>query len=300
MKTKLLFATLALALAMTSGCGWNNVPPGYGGIRVNYYGTNKGVDDVATVTGMQWYNPFTETIIEYPLFNQRAIWTEAIEDGSPTNEEITYSSKENLPFAADIALSYELDLEKLPYFYVKFRTDDIARFTHGQLRDIARRGYTEIAPRFTSEELYGEKVGELDGLVKAFVNSQVNEYGVKVTNFGILGRPRPPAEIVDKINKKVASIQKAQQSENELRERIAEAAKRVADAKGDADSQIARAKGEAEANSILTASIDDKLIAWRELQVKKSFVDKWDGGAPNFLSLGSESGLPIPIVDTRQ
>lgn len=290
---------MAIVLAATmmsgSGCGWNNVPPGYGGIKVNYYGSNKGVDDVATVTGMQVYNPFTTNIIEFPLFNQRAVWTRDIEEGSPTNEEISFTSKGDLPFTADIALSYELELDKLAHFYVKFRSDDIERFTHGYLRDIARRGYAEMAPKYEAEQLYGEKIAELDEKVRNFVNSQVSEYGIKITNFGIIGRPRPPKEIVDRINGKVASIQKAQQAENELRERTAEAAKRVADAKGDADSQIARAEGEAKANAILSASINDNLIRWRSLQV----MAQWNGQLPTYLATG-DSGLPIPMMNVGQ
>jgi regulator of protease activity HflC (stomatin/prohibitin superfamily) len=295
MKTKIIVA-LAVALATTSGCGWNNVPPGYGGIKVNFYGTAKGVDELPTVTGMQWYNPLTETILEYPVFNQRAVWTADAEEGSPTNEEISFASSEGLPFTADISLSYELQLEKLPHFYVKFRNDDIRGFTHGFMRDVARKGFSDIAPHYTAEELYSTKTEKLVGEVQEYVNNQVNQYGVHVNQFGIIGRPRPPKEIADRISAKVGSIQKAIQAENELRERTAEAAKRVADAKGDADSQVARAKGEAEANAILSASINNNLILWRELQVKKSFVDKWNGAAPYYLSTGG-GALPTPIID---
>ncbi len=293
--------SFVLGLALTvvafsgSGCGWNNVPPGYGGIKVNYYGDNKGVDDVATVTGMQFYNPISTRVIEFPLFNQRAIWTQAIEEGSPTNEEISFTSRGDLPFTADIALSYELELEKLPYFYVKFRSDDISNFTHGYLRDVARRGYAELAPKYDAEQLYGEKIAELDEKVRQFVNGEVNQYGVKITNFGIIGRPRPPKEIMDRINGKVASIQKAQQAENELRERQAEAAKRVADAKGDADAAIARAEGEARANAIRSSSINDNLIRWRTLDV----MEKWNGQLPAYMAGGS-TGLPIPMVNVGQ
>ena len=63
MKKILICVAMTLALA---SC--NRIDAGYEGIKVNLYGSNKGVDDVALVTGMVWFNPFTTSVYEYPTF----------------------------------------------------------------------------------------------------------------------------------------------------------------------------------------------------------------------------------------
>lgn len=38
------------------------VDAGCEGIKVNLYGSDKGVDDASLVTGIVWYNPWTTTV----------------------------------------------------------------------------------------------------------------------------------------------------------------------------------------------------------------------------------------------
>ena len=110
-----------------------------------------------SVTGMVWYNPITTTIKEYPTFVQTAVWTRDAHEGSANNEEISFNSKEGLVIFGDISLSYQLDMQKAPEFYVKFRSDDLNHFTHGFLRNIARDAFNEIASKYMVDELYGVK-----------------------------------------------------------------------------------------------------------------------------------------------
>lgn len=305
LKSFVLGIALAVVAVSGSGCGWNNVPPGYVGIKVDYYGTEKGVNDYPVVTGMQWYNPWYSTVIEYPTFNQTAVWTKDENEGSPTNEEISYASSEGMGFEADISLSYNLIPEKVPAFYVKFRNDDLRLFTHGYLRSVARRGYAELAPQYSAEQLYTDKVGELDKKVQEYVNNEVNQFGVEITQFGVIGRPRPPMELTARINAKVGAVQRAQQAENELRQTQAEAAKQVAEAEGNARSRIAEAEGnaksriveaegQAKANALLSASINENLIKWRTVDV----MSRWNGALPTYMA--GSGGLPVPMVNVGQ
>jgi len=48
----------------------------------------------------------------------------------------------------DISLSYQLTAEKVPAFYVKFRSDDLKAFTYGFLHNVARDAFNEIGQRF--------------------------------------------------------------------------------------------------------------------------------------------------------
>lgn len=101
-KNFLLIGVLFFVMSNTSGC--STVGPGYAGIKVNYYGSDRGVQTYPIVTGRVWYNPISETVLDYPTFVQTAVWTASAHEGSPNNEEISFNSKEGLVINGDISL----------------------------------------------------------------------------------------------------------------------------------------------------------------------------------------------------
>ncbi|MDE1970049.1 MAG: prohibitin family protein [Patescibacteria group bacterium] len=273
-----LFSTVALFFVMISmsGCA-ATVDPGHAGIKVNYYGSNRGVQDYPIVTGRVWYNPISEKVLSYPTFVQTAVWTSNSHEGSPNNEEISFNSKEGLIINGDISLSYQLDPSKVPAFYVKFRSDDLNNFTHGFLRNVARDAFNEVASTYAVDDLYGPKKEEFLREVRKRINDKVSPFGVEIQQFGFIGAPRLPQSVVDALNMKIKATQDAIRVENELREARAEANKRVA-----------TAEGEARANEILTKSITPTLLEWRRLELLK---EKWNGALPTVI--GGNGGIPL-------
>lgn len=87
---------------------FKRIDPGHVGIVVDLYGGNKGVQAIPVVTGMNFYSPLMTDIFSYPTFVQTAVWTRSRDEGSPSNEEISFSSKEGLVITADVSLSYQL------------------------------------------------------------------------------------------------------------------------------------------------------------------------------------------------
>lgn len=276
-----VIAVLILVLAIAF-VGCEMVGPGYAGIKVNYYGSQRGVEDFPLTTGMVLYFRPTSTVYKYPTFVQTAVWTQDSNEGSPNNEEMTCNTKEGLVIRGDISLSYQLDRERVPYFYVKFRSDDLRIFTHGFMRNIARDAFNETAVKYTVEEIYGHKKEEFINEVKKRINTQINPYGVNIEQFGFIGALRIPENVVEALNAKIKATQDAIRAENELRQAKAEAQKR-----------IAAAEGEARSNTILTKSISPPLLRWRQLEIIQEAVKKWDGRRP--MVEGSNSGLLLQI-----
>lgn len=276
----IMIVMIGAMIMMTSAC--SRVDPGHVGIKVNYYGEDRGVDSYPIVTGFVWYNPVSSTVFEYPTYVQTAVWTKDAHEGNPVNEEITFNSKEGLIISGDISLAYRLDPEKVPAFYVKFRSDDINQFTHGFLRNIARDSFNEVAIQYTVEETYTKKE-ELLNKVRERINSQVSSYGVVLEQFGFIGAPRIPDAVMNAINGKIQAIQDAIRIENEIRQEKASAQK-----------AIAKAEGEARSNEVLTRSITDSLLRWRQLQITEQAVQKWDGKRP--MIEGNSSGLLLNIT----
>jgi regulator of protease activity HflC (stomatin/prohibitin superfamily) len=75
----------------------------------------------------------------------------------------------------------------------------------------------------------------------------------------------------------------------------AEAAKKIAEAEGDAQSAINRAKGQAEANRIRLSSLTTQLLELRQLENQRAVIDKWNGQLPTVESGGSAGGLILQM-----
>jgi regulator of protease activity HflC (stomatin/prohibitin superfamily) len=271
---KLMLLVTSLCLVILTGC--SRVEPGHVGIKINYYGSQRGVGQIPLLTGMVFYNPMTETVLQYPTFVQTAIWTRSPLEGSPNNEEISFNSSDGAVFTADLSLSYQLDASKIPDFYVKFRSDNLSNFTHGFLRNVARDCINEVSAKYTAEQLYSSSKEEFLRLAKERINSQVTTFGVEIQQFGFVGAPRPPQNIVDSINNKIQATQDAQRAQNQ-----------VAQAEAIARSRVATAEGEAKANSVLASSVTPALLEWKKLEISAKLAEKWDGRQPETLVTGT-------------
>lgn len=297
-----LMRKIVLALGVVAmlpfivGCGVTKVNPGYVGIKINSWGADKGVQQAALVTGGVMYNPITTSVFEYPTFRQSAVWTKSPTEGHPTDEEITFTTGDQMAVSADINIAYYLKADKVPEFYVAFRSDNIDNFTHGYLRNLARDQFNEVAGKYKIEQIMGDNAGFLTE-VRARLQAKLDPIGVQLDQFGIIGAPRPPDMVIAAINAKVQAVQKSIQIENELRSSEAEAKKSVAHAEGEARSKVAIAEGEAKANEALTRSITPQLLEWRRYQIAEITAQKWDGKRPQVeMGGGTTPLISLPLT----
>jgi regulator of protease activity HflC (stomatin/prohibitin superfamily) len=247
-------------------------------------GDARGVNDIPLVTGYVFFNPVTQRVFEYPTFVQTAVWTHDPHEGRPMNEEISFNSKEGLTINGDISLSYQLDATKIPAFYVKFRSDDLAGFTHGFMRNVARDVFNEQAGKYGVDDLYGPKKDEFLRSVRAEINREMAPFGVELQQLGFIGAPRLPGTVVDALNAKLAAQQIALKTQNE-----------VAAATAEAQKTVAKAKGEAEANRVLAQSITPQLVQWRQLDINEKMIAKWNGQRPQVEGQSAGLMFQIPI-----
>jgi regulator of protease activity HflC (stomatin/prohibitin superfamily) len=272
---------------------------GYIGIEINLAGSQRGASEIPLRTGWVFYSPLRSQIVEYPTFVQTVKWTADVSEGHPVNEELVFNSKEGQEVRADVSLSYAIEPAKIPDFYVKFRSDDLERFTHGILKDIVRNSLNEIASTYTLEDIYGENKAKFLVETRGRVQAQVSPVGVQIQQFGFIGKPRFTAAIEQAITQKTQAITDAERARNQLAVTQAEVAKTVAEAEGEARSAIERARGEAESNRLRQASITPQLLEWKRLENQRAFIDRWNGELPRTV-LGDKNGLMLPLpTETR-
>ncbi len=277
----MLPAMLLLALSgLMVGC--TTIQPGHAGVLVNSWGKNRGVQDYTVTTGQVMYNPFTTSVYEWPTFVQSVVWTKNPSEGHPTNEEITFTNKDQMQVAADISLAYHLETSKVPEFYVKFRTADMDAFTHGYLRSLTRDKFNEIAGRYTISQIMGDN-GPFLKEVKDALQKDLEPYGVILeAQFGIIGAPRPPESVVNAINQQAVAQRLALTKENELRQVNADVAKSIAKAEGDAKAKLIWTEAEAQSNKKISESLNSNLV-----ELKR--IEKWDGSYP----LSTSGSFPL-------
>lgn len=278
MRKYIVAVFLMSAVALLSGC-MTTVEPGNVGVKISKVGSNRGVSKDSIVAGWVFYLPFTTKIVEYPVFNQRVVWSADKNEGKPVDESITFQTRDNVPCNIDVAVNYTLLENKVPEFYTKFRADKIEYFTLGFMRDQARNAATQIGSEYTFDDINGAKKEEFIGKLNSALIKSVSEYGVQISSISLIGAIRVPENLKAAINARVQSIQDAIKSENDLRKMKAEAAKAVAQAEGEAASMRAK-----------SSSITPQFMELRKLEIEAARVNKWNGVMP-VTALGSSNTM---------
>lgn len=256
---------LAVLAVGTSGCSRAWIDPGSVGVKVNSYGSGKGVEDYPLLTGAVWYNPFTETVYEYPTFTQNVTWKD--------NEKISFNSSQGSKISCDVGLSYSLKAEKVPHIFVKYR-QPIEAVTHNYLRIKVRDCINKFSSKFTAIEILGVKSQMLLSEAKESLVEELGQEGFVIDTLSFVSAPEPEnPDVKMAINRVIQSTQEAEQAENKVKQIEAEARQEVARAEGKAQAILAEAKAQAEANKILGESLTPELVRYK-------MIDKWEGKLP--------------------
>ena len=266
----LLVAFLALVIVAYSTC-YERIDAGYAGIRVNLYGNDKGIDDVAEVTGAVWYNPITTQIFETPLFVQNAVFTKDSKEGSQGNEEIRVTTNDGLVVSMDVSINYRVAANKAVTIFKKYRKS-LDEVTKTILRNYLRDAYNRSANHFTAEGIYTSKNLFIEKADSAF-KAELSEEGFIVEKVVLLNELRLPEKIKIAIDRKIEANQIAEQKKNELEQARADANKKIETSRGAAEALKIQADAERYA-------YEQKQRALTRLLIQQQFIEKWDGKLP--------------------
>lgn len=242
---KMMFIFMIACLSFVS-C-MQRVDAGHEGIKVNLYGSDKGVDDVELVTGAVWYNPFTEAVYEYPTFVQTVDY-----------EPFEFNSKDGSVFKFDPTVMMNINPGSASAVFTKYRKDLEEIITVTLVPFIHDAFKTEINSR-TDNELISNQT-EFQDAIEARLRSELgNEdfYVSKVTT-GI----QYPAALLDAITMKNKAIQDQARVENE-----------ILVAKAEKEKLLIQAQAEKEANAMKTMALTPAVL-------EQMWIEKWNGALP--------------------
>lgn len=273
MLRSLLLLSLFSFLPFLAGCR-EIVQPGYVAVKVNNYGTNRGVEDYPVLTGAVWYNPFTTSVYEYPTFTQNATWQ--------STEKISFNTSDGSRVNVDVGASYTILADKVPHIFVKHR-QTLDHITHNYLRNKVRDAINKHSAEYSTIDALGKKSQELLQKARKELCDDLEGDGFVIDTLSFISAPEPEdPSVKQSISQVINSTQLALQAENKVQQIKAEAEQEIAKAEGKAQSILLEAKAQAEANEILAKSLTPDLVRYKMIEV-------WDGKAPQVM--GGDSQL---------
>lgn len=275
---KLFVTGLAILCVFILGAiffGCERIDAGHAGVKVELYGSDRGVQDIELVTGMVWYNRFTTAVYEFPTY-VREIKYQMIPEADGvvvTDNSIHCTTADGMAISFDVSMNYSVRNNEVSNIFRKYRLP-LEELETRYLYTSVRNAYNGVAGQMTAEHIISNRK-EYEDSVRRVLLLQLNKEGFDIQQITIAGKIHVPRSLEQAINSKITAVQNAQRAENEKQQTIAEAQKSIESARGDSASTIIRARAEAEANRLKQQSLTPLLV-------QKAMIDKWNGALPQY------------------
>ncbi len=232
-------------LGLFTSC--KRIDAGHEGILIKQYGSDKGVQDVSLVTGMVWYNPWTEDVVQYATYVQTVDY-----------EAFNVNAKDGSEFLVDPTLSFNVVSGNSPLIFRKYRKDleEVSRTT---ILNYVKDAFRLQMNKYSTDEIVSNRE-KFETDVQKTLSNVLEQEGFKLEQ--LTSGLKYPQTIVDAVNNKNKAVQEAMMVENQLR--VAEA---------QAKKLIVQAEAEKRANDLKQSSLTPMLI-------QQMFIEKWDGQTP--------------------
>ena len=257
---KKISALLLGVMAMMTMASCERIDAGHEGIKVNLYGDDKGVGEVALVTGRVWYNPLTTEIHEYPTYVQTVDY-----------EPFEINAKDGSKFTVDPTINICPVSGKSPEIFKKYRKPlkDVIKQV---LKTHIANAYRIKLNAYTTDELVSKRE-EFERVTEDYLREVLLKENFELGE--MTSGLKYPDALVRSIDAKNQAVQEALRIENEVAAIEAEAKKKVASAEGEAQALKIKGDAEAEYNRKISASLSG-------LIVQQNMIEKWDGKLPTY------------------
>lgn len=288
MKTTVSAAVTAFIIIAFCWASCTRIAPTEAGFKINNSGDYRGIDTLPLLTGWQWRIPFISKVITIPTTQQHIVWTASAAEGGDNNEEITVSCLGGAGFKMDVGLNYRVDPYKASKIYLKYNTDNLQSISETYLRNAVRGAMQDVSGALTVDSILNN-LPAFEHSVNDKLSARLSKEGFIVDLFNIISQPRPTdAQLAASINQKIKAKQDAETSIMQLQQSIAEANKKIAEARGDSTALVINASATAEANAKMLQTLTPLLI-------QKQYIEKWDGKLPVYsFGQGTTTLLNLP------
>src|SRR5690349_1662368 len=267
----LVVVFFAWLIAIINPIDIERIDAGHVGIKVSNVGDNRGVGKTEYVTGWVFYNSWISRIYEFPIHQQHIDYEEA--------DIVTRGG-----FRATIkpSFNYSINAGNVANMFQNLRVG-VKEMEQGWLKNAIIGSVNDVANRYTVDSIFNHRE-EFESAIVKECNKRVSQwFNVSQLRTNIV----PPTEISESIIAKTRAIQEVQVAENRRQVAIAEAERKIAEARGDSAQAVIQAAGRAEA-------IKREQLSLTPLYIEYIKVQKWSGQVPTTVA-GGNSGFMIQL-----
>jgi regulator of protease activity HflC (stomatin/prohibitin superfamily) len=273
-----LIIGIFMMIFMLNSC--ERIDAGHVGVKVNLYGTGKGVDDVTECTGIVFYNPLTTKIYEFPTYIQHKEYkkTEDVDNSFIVN------SRDGSEFQVSPIMNYSVQRDKVPTIFSKYRRS-LPEIEEGFLKTAVYDAFRLATNKYTADELISNRaVFEVE--VRRLLESQLLSEGFVINQF--TSNLIYPETFKKSIEAKNNAVQASLRTENEVKTAEAQAKIKIATAEGNAIAMLTAAKAEAEANRMKQQTLTPLLL-------QLEWINKWNGQVSQY-SMNGNGATPMIML----
>ncbi len=276
MKTKNIFVILAAVVACLNFSSCKQVEQGEIALKVYQLGDKKGQIEVLGPGryAKHWFGYYSYKI--YPTNLQQHSWTAAETKDSPADEQVSFQA-EGQNLSADIGIEFEFmseDPDKMiaMYRYFKREPQDIVQ---DFMRKDIRSFFNKVVERMPVEMVYSTAKDSIRGVVQQLMAEKYAEHGIRIKEVTYLSSINLPENVKDAISAKITAKQLAEQRENEVAEKEAEARKKAAEAQGEADRLRIEAEGRAKAIEVEGRALanNPQILRLKEIEMQNKLAE---------------------------
>ena len=268
-----LIIGIFMVIFMLNSC--ERIDAGHVGVKVNLYGTGKGVGDVTECTGFVFYNPLTTKIYEFQTYIQHKEYIKTEDE----DNSFVVNSKDGSEFHVAPIVNYSVQRDKVPFIFGKYRRT-LESIEEGFLKTTIYDAFRMTANSYTAEELISNRQ-TFETKVRAKLDDDLLKEGFVINQLtSNLGYPETFKKAIEAKNN---AVQQSLTAENQVKTAEANAKIQVAKAEGNAQAMLATAKAEAESYRLKQSSITPMLL-------QQMWIEKWNGQMPT-TQLGSGTNM---------
>ncbi len=247
------------------------IDAGHVGIKVSNVGDNRGVGRTEYVTGWVLYNSWISRIYEFPIHQQHIDY-----------EAADIVTKGGFRATIKPSFNYSINAGNVADMFQNLRVG-VKEMEQGWLKNAIVGSVNDVANRYTVDSIFNHR--------EEFESDIVKECNKRVTKWFNVSQLRtnivPPNEISESIVAKTRAIQEVQVAENRRQVAVADAERKIAEARGDSAQAVIQAAGRAEA-------IKKEQLSLTPLYIDYIKVQKWSGQVPSTVA-GANSGFMIQL-----
>lgn len=271
--TIFIIASVISLILLFSLRGCERIDAGHIGLKVNMVGGDRGVSQVAYVTGWVFYSKISSRVVELPVFQQH-----------PEYEPMVVPLKGGTTFTIHPSFNYSLNASEAANMYQKLR-QPLKVIEQGYMLNSLRIAIRETSNTFTVDSILNN-VNTFDAAVTTRLDSLLSPYFV-VSQF--TSNLIPDGSLKATLDQKALSLQKVLLLENEQKGIKVQAENDIIIAKRDSTVKVTAAAAEAKSIQLQQAALSAS-----PQYVELIKAQKWDGKYPIYMMGNASMLMTLP------